>query len=65
MAKEVLILFDDRYARVGKHLVANADRYVREADEDYAKHQLLMDRWPAIIERARNIDLAKLAPPLR
>ncbi|MEH0928446.1 DUF6271 family protein [Micromonospora sp. CPCC 205558] len=65
MAEEVLIPFDDRYARVGKHLVANADRYVREADEDYAKHQLLMDRWPAIIERARNIDLVKLAPPLR
>lgn len=65
MAEEVLIPFDARYARVGRHLVRNAERYVREADEDYAKHQLLVERWPAIIERAREIDLTTLAPPLR
>jgi hypothetical protein len=65
IADEVLIPFDSRYACVGQHLLANAERYVRESDDGYAKHQLLLDRWPSLIERARNIDLAELAPALR
>ncbi|MFD7658424.1 DUF6271 family protein [Actinosynnema sp. NPDC059797] len=65
LAEEVLIPFDERYARVGRHLAANADRYVREADEDYAGHRLLLDRWPDLVERAKGLDLAAIAPPLR
>ncbi|MFC5060372.1 DUF6271 family protein [Saccharothrix xinjiangensis] len=65
LAEEVLIPFDERYARVGEHLAAHADRYVREADEDYAAHRLLLERWPDLVERARGLDLAAIAPPLR
>lgn len=60
IAEEILIPLDDRYARIGRHLARNAERYVREADEDYARHRLLLRRWPELIERARKIDLAEL-----
>lgn len=60
IAEEVLIPLDDRYARIGAHLARHAERYVRECDEDYAKHRLLLQRWPELIERARKIDLPEL-----
>ncbi|MFC6092392.1 DUF6271 family protein [Saccharothrix lopnurensis] len=65
LADEVLTPVDERYARVGRHLAANAERYVREADEDYATHRLLLDRWPHLVERARELDLPAIAPALR
>ncbi|UCM87953.1 DUF6271 family protein [Streptomyces marincola] len=65
LANEILIPFDERYARIGRHLAENAERYVREVDEDYATHRLLLDRWPGIIERAKSLDLSEIAPALR
>jgi hypothetical protein len=50
---------------VGAHLAANAERYVREMDADYARHRLLLERWPAIVERARELDLNSAAGPSR
>ncbi|GAA3870050.1 DUF6271 family protein [Streptomyces sedi] len=65
LAEEILIPFDERYARIGRHLARNAERYVREADAGYAHHRLLLERWPGLIERAGNLDLRKFAPALR
>lgn len=65
LAREVLIPLDARYARVGAHLMQNAERYVWELDGDYARHKLLLERWPYLVDRARWLDLPALVPALR
>lgn len=60
LAREILLPFDERYARIGRHLVSQADRIVAECDEDYRRYEDLLLRWPTLVERAKNIDLRAL-----
>ncbi len=60
LADEILIPFDDRYASIGRHIKANAARFVRESDEDYQLHALLLEHWPSLIARAKQISIPEL-----
>lgn len=58
IADEVLIPFDARYGAIGRSLIASAERIVAECNEDYARHELLVERWPALVARSKTIRLA-------
>lgn len=60
LAEEILEPFDDRYARIGRHIAAHAERYVLECNDDYANHLLLLERWPLLVERAKRVHLSEL-----
>lgn len=60
MAEEILMPFDERYAAIGRHIRANAARYVRESDEDYNLHALLLEHWQSLIARAKQISIPHL-----
>ncbi|TQE36242.1 hypothetical protein Sipo8835_10185 [Streptomyces ipomoeae] len=59
IAEEILIPFDENYAAIGRQLVERADLYVTQCDAAYETHELLLERWPRIIERAKQISLPK------
>jgi hypothetical protein len=60
IAEEILIPFDENYAAIGRQLIERADLYVAQCDAAYETHELLLDRWPHLIERARGISLPEL-----
>jgi Family of unknown function (DUF6271) len=60
LAEEILEPFDERYTKIGARIAADPERLVRECDEDYAAHLRLLERWPALVERAKQIDLTGL-----
>jgi hypothetical protein len=53
----VLIPFDERYAKLGRALRERAPELVRECDEDYENHARLIERWPDLISRARELPI--------
>jgi hypothetical protein len=60
LANEILIPFDDRYARIGRRLLDRAESLVAECVSSYLLHADLLETWPELVARAKNVDLLDL-----
>ncbi|GGH60779.1 hypothetical protein GCM10008014_35650 [Paenibacillus silvae] len=61
IANEVLIPFDEKYSQVGDYIIEHSEQLVREANQEYEFHVKLIENWDRLIQRAKEIDLRKVA----
>jgi hypothetical protein len=62
IAAEVLRPVDARYADVAAHLDRSAERLIAECADSYAEHASLLEAWPDLVDRAREVDLRDFVP---
>ncbi|ABN52487.1 MAG TPA: hypothetical protein DEF39_13350 [Hungateiclostridium thermocellum] len=57
IANHILLPFDEKYNAIGKFILQTAQNIVDEANREYLLHAELIDKWPQIVIKAKNINL--------
>jgi len=57
ITNHILLPFDEKYNAIGKFILQTAQNIVDEANREYLLHAELIDKWPQIVIKAKNINL--------
>ncbi|MEN8905026.1 MAG: DUF6271 family protein [Clostridiales bacterium] len=60
LVTEILFDFNDTYKLIGNHILKNIDTYIEESNREYIQHARLINEWPDLIKRAKNIYIPEL-----